>query len=148
MKSNLNKKNSVFINNEQSEIELPDKFDSLEFINRVLNYLNLTIDYIEITYLDTETIKNLNNEYFKVNSETDTISFNLTPESDITGDIYLCPKVIKANSVEFNTGYINEFKTVIIHSILHLTGQTDTTEASYKDMKSKQEAILKALSNE
>ena len=83
--------------------------------------------------------------YFNIDSATDTISFNLTPEEAITGDVYLSPKVILDNSREYNTTFKTEFKTVIIHSILHLTGVEDDSKEQFQQMKIKQEEILEKL---
>ena len=43
--------------------------------------------------------------------------------------------------------YLNEFQLVLIHSILHLMGKDDTSEADYIDMKKTQERILNELSH-
>ena len=114
---------------------------------KILNHLKLTIDYIEITLLSSDSIQTLNHDYFKIDQPTDTISFNLTPEEQITGDLYLCPATIRKNANEFNTTYITEFQLVLIHSILHLTGKEDESEADYVDMKQTQEQILSELSH-
>ena len=69
--------------------------DVFDYATKLCNYLNLSRPNIEITLLPESQIKTLNNQYFSVDEPTDTITFNLTPESSITGDIYLCPSIIK-----------------------------------------------------
>ena len=147
MKNNSDTSHVIFINNEQDEEPLPLGLNIEEYVSKILNYLQLTIDYIEITLLSSDSIQTLNHDYFKIDQPTDTISFNLTPEELITGDLYLCPATIRKNANEFNTTYITEFQLVLIHSILHLTGKEDESEADYVDMKQTQEQILSELSH-
>ncbi|MGC6367048.1 MAG: rRNA maturation RNase YbeY [Candidatus Marinamargulisbacteria bacterium] len=130
--------------------ELQDQDDDVpldlhQFAIRLSQYLQLSINYIEITLLPKHHIQSLNNDYFSVNTPTDTISFNLTPNEAITGDIYLCPAVIKANAIQFNTSYASEFKIVLIHSFLHLMGERDGTDDEFKHMQNRQLHILKEL---
>ncbi|MEK9726823.1 MAG: rRNA maturation RNase YbeY [Candidatus Margulisiibacteriota bacterium] len=144
MRNSIDPEAPIFINNEQIEIS-NHPFELQPFVARVIQYLSLSIDYIEITLLDSKRIQELNQQYFKNDVPTDTISFNLTPESDITGDIYLCPLIIQKNASEFDTTYEKELKTVIIHSILHLTGLNDESPEEYRKMQEAQARILKAL---
>ena len=134
----------ILLNNEQNEVTEFD-FDIRHYARQVVEYLKLDVNFIELTLLTTEQIKDLNNQYFNIDSATDTISFNLTPEEAITGDVYLSPKVILDNSREYNTAFKTEFKTVIIHSILHLTGVEDDSKEQFQQMKIKQEEILEKL---
>ena len=134
----------IQINDEQADTdEVP--LDLLAFANQLSHHLALNFHYIEITLLSEQDIKSLNTEYFKVNEATDTITFNLTPNEAITGDIYLCPSIIKKNALKFNCSYEKEFRIVLIHSFLHLIGHDDQTLESFDTMKQKQEAIYEDL---
>lgn len=137
--------NRIIVNNEQEEHPLPIHLNIQEYVAKIIDHLKLKIDYIEITLLTSSAIQKLNHQYFKADVATDTISFNLTPEERITGDLYLCPATIHKNASEFNVSYLNEFQLVLIHSILHLMGKDDESEADYIDMKHAQERILNEL---
>ena len=147
MKNKSDTSHLIYLNNEQDEEPLPIDLNIKEYVSKILHHLQLTIDYIEITLLSSESIQTLNHDYFKINQPTDTISFNLTPEELITGDLYLCPATIRKNANEFSTTYLTEFKLVLIHSILHLTGKNDQSEPDYLEMKQTQERILSELSH-
>ena len=147
MTNNSNNFNRIIVNNEQDEHPLPTHLNIQEYVAKIIDHLNLKIDYIEITLLTSSAIQKLNYQYFKADVSTDTISFNLTPEEQITGDLYLCPATIHKNANEFNMTYLNEFQLVLIHSILHLMGKDDTSESDYIDMKKTQERILNELSH-
>ena len=68
-----------------------------------------------------------------------------SPDAPITGDVYLCPYVIKKNAQTYNASFSDEFKTVIIHSVLHLMGMNDDTNDAFLAMKKKQDHILSVL---
>ncbi|MGA0241997.1 MAG: rRNA maturation RNase YbeY [Candidatus Marinamargulisbacteria bacterium] len=134
----------LYVNNEQTDmIQLPISVD--RFAREVIAHLQLDVDYIDLNLMTAESIQALNAKYFDANVPTDTISFNLTPDDAITGDIYLCPSIIQDNARQYDNSFSNELKTVIIHSILHLTGMTDETPTDFLHMKKTQDTILKAL---
>ena len=147
MTNNSDIVNRIIVNYEQGEAPLPTNFNIEEYIAKIIHHLKLKIDYIEITLLTSSAIQKLNHQYFKADVATDTISFNLTPEERITGDLYLCPATIHKNASEFNMSYLNEFQLVLIHSVLHLMGKDDESEAGYIEMKQTQERILDELSH-
>ena len=147
MTNNSDVINRIIVNYEQDEDPLPINFNIEDYVAKIIHHLQLNIDYIEITLLTSTSIQKLNRQYFKADIATDTISFNLTPEECITGDLYLCPATIRRNADEFNMSYLNEFQLVLIHSVLHLMGKDDEKEADYVDMKKTQERILEELSH-
>ena len=88
-----------FIQVNEEQLDSDDvPLDLLAFANQLSLHLNLNVHYIEITLLPELAIQQLNSQYFNVDEATDTITFNLTPNEAITGDIYLCPSIIKKNS--------------------------------------------------
>ena len=140
----MNKLPDIIINNDQSSI--PVNFDIAHFSLAVCQHLQLVFDHLEITLLSPAAIQVMNFDYFKNDTPTDTISFNLSPDEGITGDIYLCPDVIYENSKRYATQFNEEFKIVIIHSLLHLQGHTDETTDDHEKMNQLQQNIYQELS--
>jgi len=133
----------VVINNHQDSI--PIDLDIESYIRAICSHLSIQFDLIEITMLPKDSMATMNNNYFKQSIPTDTISFNLTPEAAITGDVYICPEVIEENSKTYSLSFDQELKTVLIHSILHLLGHHDDTDEHYLKMKELQETIYHQL---
>lgn len=133
----------IIINNTQDSISIDLDIES--YIRAICNHLSLEFELIEITMLPKDKMASMNKEYFQQFLATDTISFNLTPDGSITGDIYICPDVIKENSKTFSSSFDQELKTVLIHSILHLLGHEDDTDDRYLKMKALQEKIYHQL---
>lgn len=135
----------IIINN---IINLDISFDLQDYASKVCRLLSLNIHLLEFTLLPSQDIKKMNNEHFQNDVPTDTISFNLSTNELITGDVYLCTDVIKKNSDEYGESFEKELKIVIIHSILHIIGYEDNNETSRKEMLLKQNQIYQQLSNE
>ncbi|RAP24042.1 rRNA maturation RNase YbeY [Candidatus Marinamargulisbacteria bacterium SCGC AG-343-K17] len=132
------------INNQQTTVDI--SLDIESYVITLCTHLGLQFDHLEITLLSKEAISKMNLEYFDLDTPTDTISFNLTPEAAITGDIYLCPDIILANATTYLSDFNEELKIVLIHSMLHLMGYTDDTPENYSHMKNTQEKIYQELS--
>ena len=129
----------LVVNNQQS-IAIP--FDISPYVDRVCSHLTIEFSTIEITLFSPADMAQLNQQYFNQGIPTDTISFNLSPEDLITGDIYLCPSVIQENAVDYKHSFEKEFKIVIIHSLLHLINYTDTTPETAAQMAAKQTEVF------
>ena len=134
----------IIINN---IINVDISFDLPDYVSKVCKLLSLDIHLLEFTLLPSQDIQKMNNEHFQNNVPTDTISFNLSTNELITGDVYLCTDVIGKNAIEYGESFEKELKIVLIHSILHIIGYEDNNENSRKKMLLKQNQIYQQLSN-
>jgi rRNA maturation RNase YbeY len=133
---------------------------SIEFINpsgEVLSSYDQHIPWISdvvhqlgtkkasITYVigDDEWLVGLNKEHLNHDYYTDVITFNLSEsENLLESDICISDERIKENAKLNNQSYINEFKRVLIHGILHLHGYDDQTEADKTEMRKQENKYL------
>ena len=93
------------------------------------NQANIVIIFSTDTHL-----RDLKKEYFNQDVYTDTISFNLEDSQEpIDGEIYISLDRVTENAQIFEQEFEQEYKRVIIHSILHLLGFDDRS----KEEKSK-----------
>ena len=139
------------------EIDLDENIliyiDNVEEIKNIESYVAKDIDYTE------ENIRNINKKYRNIDKATDVLSFpiferdefkNMVNENDKNkklkeielGDIILCLDVIKAQSIEYNTGYLRELLYMITHGVCHLLGFDHIEENDKKEMRHLEEKIL------
>jgi probable rRNA maturation factor len=137
------KPNPPIITNNPTNAPLPFLIEP--YIQSICLHLKINVQHIEVTLLPIKEIQQMNLEYFKKNTPTDTISFNLTPEEAITGDIYINLDTIQTNAMQYKQPLEKELKLVLIHSILHLIGFTDDTTEAIKKMTDKQTMLLQLL---
>jgi probable rRNA maturation factor len=136
----------IHVTNNQDDID-PIPIDIEAFALDLAHHLGMSIVVIDITLLDSPTIRDMNARFFNNDVTTDTITFNLESPESIVGDIYLCPHTIQANAHAYNTDIATEFKRVIIHSFLHLLGHRDTTADEFESMKAYEDQLLDQLSS-
>lgn len=85
---------------------------------RVLKGENKGELIVSLGLVGPREIKRLNWKYRKKNRPTDVLSF-LYEDS---GEIVLCPKIIRQNAKLFKTSFKKELNRILIHGLLHLAG--------------------------
>ncbi len=74
---------------------------------------------LSVAYIGSTKIKELNLRYRKKNKPTNILSFALTKSS---GELLLCPAVIKKELKKFDQNLPELMTFLIIHGMLHLKG--------------------------
>lgn len=69
----------------------------------------------------------MNKKYLTHNFYTDIITFNYNSDSLISGDLYISVDRVFENAEKFGAIFYTELRRVIIHGILHLLGNDDST---------------------
>lgn len=142
------------------KIEINDKFsflslDDIKEINLMLNYIynveKLNGDLIcELTIVDLNTIRKINNDYRQKDYATDIITFsfwdsNSTIKTNLLGEMYLCKEKVISQSKEYNHSLKRELMFLISHGIYHLLGYDHMNEIDEKEMINKQYNVLEYL---
>lgn len=132
-----------------------DKIDCLIARAFSLEGLNLPNVYIGIGVVTEEEIKEINNEYRKVDRATDVLSFPIFTKAELDdmkknqmdeeisiGDIVLCMDVIEKHAIEYGTGFDREMLYMIVHGICHLLGYDHEDDEEKKEMRKLEELVL------
>jgi probable rRNA maturation factor len=80
---------------------------------------------VSITFLSTRAMARMNREQLGHAGATDIITFELTrPVADapVTGDIYICTDVARANAKAWGVPLREELARLVIHGTLHTLG--------------------------
>lgn len=112
---------------------------------------------MSINFVDEKRSQKINYEYRGKNRPTDVISFAIEDgdekvdlrafidEPDFCediGDLFMCPSVIKCNSVKYGTGWNREFGYTLVHGFLHLNGYDHIEPSEAKKMFGIQGKVL------
>lgn len=97
-----------------------------------------------ITYLlcDDEKILAVNQEFLQHDYYTDVITFDYTTAQCLNGDIFISIDTVRSNSEQVGDNFQRELLRILIHGILHLTGQGDKTPETKTVMTQKEETAL------
>lgn len=101
----------------------------------------------DVTYVfcNDEKILAVNRQFLQHDYYTDVITFDYSTSTRLSGDIFISLDTVKSNAEEAGVAFERELSRIIIHGILHLTGQGDKTPETKQQMTAKEEAALQKL---
>ena len=105
-----------------------------------LNYLGITCDEVAIHFVSEREICELHAQFFDDPSPTDCITLPIeqAPGYHCLGEFFVCPAVLLDEEEPYT-----EATLCIAHSILHLIGYHDHTDA----MRAKENEVMEHLKN-
>lgn len=115
-----------------------------QFVKHLLQELNLSLDSLELNFISSSEIQDINKKYLSHDYSTDIITFNYSDtQKTIDGEIFISIDDAKQNANKFKVNFIEEIGRLILHGILHLIGYDDLTPAARKKMKIIENRLLK-----
>jgi probable rRNA maturation factor len=103
---------------------------------------------VSVTFLGPARMRALNRDWKGHDYPTDVLCFTLRePDGALTGDIYICPGVARAQARELGVKPREELVRLVVHGTLHLLGYDHPEGAARtrSPMWRKQERYVKAL---
>jgi rRNA maturation RNase YbeY len=146
MKKVSENEDKIKIINLLPKFKFPHK-DVCKLVYQVIRFYCLTVENINIIFINNKGIKRLNNAFLSHNYPTDVISFRLNDGKSIEGEIYIGAEVAKSNSKRFKVLFYEEIKRLIIHGSLHLIGVNDQTREEKQGMTKLENFFLKNFKN-
>ncbi len=135
---------------EQNIDEYRDIYPKL--LEKALKMLCVTTNVImSVTFVDENTIHEINKTYRNIDRPTDVISFAFLDDKNekIVGDIpldlgeiYICYDVADKNRLSYNNSLKRELCFLFVHGLLHLLGYDHVIKEDEKVMFPLQEKIL------
>ena len=136
---------------------LAPKKTVLDYLNRVLSELSLSNVEFSVSFIDEDHMHQMNMEFRNIDDSTDILSFAAEDDDGfgfvsagrrkrVLGDMLICPEVLKRNAQSFNVSDNEELRRLLIHGVLHLSGDNHQTNDPSEPMLIKQEKILAKLS--
>jgi rRNA maturation RNase YbeY len=100
------------------------------------------INYI---FCSDERELEVNKEFLGHDYYTDVITFDYSTASTLNGDIFISLDTVRSNAEMVGTTFEHELHRILIHGVLHLTGQGDKTPETKAQMTEKEERALLKL---
>jgi rRNA maturation RNase YbeY len=97
------------------------------------------INYI---FCSDERELEVNREFLGHDYYTDIITFDYSTASTLNGDIFISLDTVRSNAEMVGTTFEDELRRIIIHCVLHLTGQSDKTPETKAQMTAKEDKAL------
>ena len=115
------------------------------WIRAVAAQYGYAVGDLNYIFCDDEKILAVNLEFFQHDYYTDVITFDYTTRTRVNGDIYISLDTVASNAEQVGATFLHELHRIIIHGLLHLTGQADKTPETKAQMTAKEESALRHL---
>lgn len=128
-------------------IEMPvlDERKIVRWIRAVAADYGFSVGNINYIFCSDERELAVNREFLGHDYYTDIITFDYSTASTLNGDIFISLDTVRSNAEMVGTTFENELHRILIHGILHLTGQGDKTPETKEQMTEKEEKALAKL---
>lgn len=113
--------------------------------------------YINIILTNPKQIRQINREYRHIDKETDVLSFPMfekdeikkkMPGQEVLGDIVISVERVTKQAEEYGHSFQRELAYMLVHGFYHIMGEDHIEEEDKKQMRQKEEKILKSLNIE
>ena len=95
-----------------------------------------TIKNLHYNFVSSEKIQSINNQFLNHDYPTDVIAFDYCEDKELSGEVFVCQKIVEQNAVYYSQTAENEILRVLCHALFHLCG--------YKDKKIKDLAVMRS----
>lgn len=152
-------KNTVYIDNRQTETELPNGARALlrRCVKEAMAVEGITQGVeVSISIVSKDEIAELNSQYRDKPTSTDVLSFPMGEDGKfeqdyetgalILGDVVICMPVAVQQAQEYGHSLERELAFLTVHSLFHLLGYDhETGEEDTRIMRCKEEKALTAM---
>lgn len=128
-------------------IEMPalDERKIGRWIRSVAADYGFAVGNINYIFCSDERELEVNREFLGHDYYTDVITFDYSTASTLNGDIFISLDTVRSNAEMVGTSFEHELYRILIHGVLHLTGQGDKTPETKAQMTEKEENALAKL---
>jgi len=125
-------------------IEMPvlDQRRVNKWIRVVAADYGFTVGNINYIFCSDEKELEVNRQFLGHDYYTDVITFDYTAGQTLNGDIFISLDTVRSNAEMVGVSFEHELHRILIHGVLHLTGQGDKTPETKVEMTAKEENAL------
>ena len=122
-----------------------DERQTGRWIRAVAAYYGFAVGNINYIFCSDERELAVNREFLGHDYYTDIITFDYSTAQTLNGDIFISLDTVRSNAEMVGVPFEQELNRILIHGILHLTGQGDKTPETKAEMTKKEEHALALL---
>ena len=134
--------------NEDIEMPALDERKTNRWIRAVAAEYGFAVGNINYIFCSDERELAVNREFLGHDSYTDVITFDYSTAQTLNGDIFISLDTVRSNAEMVGCRFEDELLRILIHGVLHLTGQGDKTPETKTQMTAKEEKALGKLKSE
>lgn len=135
----------IHFSNDSIEMPALDERKIGRWIRAVASEYGFTVGNINYIFCSDERELAVNREFLGHDYYTDIITFDYSTAQTLNGDIFISLDTVRSNADELGISIDQELVRILIHGILHLTGQGDKTPETKAVMTEKENRAIARL---
>lgn len=132
----------ISFNSDSIEMPVIDERKINRWIRAVAAHYGFAVGNINYIFCSDERELEVNRRFLGHDYYTDVITFDYSTPSTLNGDIFISLDTVRSNAAMVGVPFDYELLRIIIHGVLHLTGQGDKTPETKAQMTAKEEHAL------
>jgi rRNA maturation RNase YbeY len=132
----------ISFNSDSIEMPVLDERKINRWIRAVAAHYGFAVGNINYIFCSDEQELEVNRRFLGHDYYTDVITFDYSTASTLNGDIFISLDTVRSNAAMVGVTFDYELLRIIIHGVLHLTGQGDKTPETKAQMTAKEEHAL------
>ena len=132
----------ISFNSDSIEMPVLDGRKINRWIRAVAAHYGFAVGNINYIFCSDERELEVNRRFLGHDYYTDVITFDYSTASTLNGDIFISLDTIRSNAEMVGVSFEDELLRILIHGVLHLTGQGDKTPETKVQMTAKEEHAL------
>ena len=105
----------------------------------------LTIKNLHYNFVSAEKIHSINNQFLNHDYPTDVIAFDYCQHKKLSGEGFVCQKIVEQNAAYYSQTVENETLRVLCHALFHLCGHQDKNSKDLAAMRSAEDKAIAAF---
>ena len=127
---------------ESSGFRFTDRTRLKSFLAKLFKKESTSLQSLNYIFCSDDYLLNINKSYLQHDYYTDIITFNLSKNGPVEGEIYISIDRVRENAVTEGESMNRELHRVIFHGALHLCGYRDKSTKEQLEMRRKEEQYL------
>lgn len=132
----------ISFNSDSIEMPALDERKVTRWVKAVAAEYGFGVGNINYIFCSDERELEVNRQFLGHDYYTDVITFDYSTASTLNGDIFISLDTVRSNAEMVGVRFEDELLRILIHGVLHLTGQGDKTPETKAQMTAKEELAL------
>ena len=121
------------------KLNVPKTIKWMQLVAANYGFVVGNLNYI---FCDDDKILQVNQAFLQHDYYTDVITFDYSTSTVLSGDVFISLDTVRSNAQMVEDTFERELDRILIHALLHLTGQEDKTPETKQVMTQKEEKAL------
>ena len=124
---------------------LDNKKQISDWLLSLANTEGFTVKDLHYNFVSAEKIQFINNQFLNHDYPTDVIAFDYCEHKKLSGEVFVCQKIVEQNAVYYSQSVENETLRVLCHALFHLCGHKDKNSKDLAIMRSAEDKAIAAF---